>query len=70
MVTFRNVLTARDAVLGLRVPVPAGTVRCPDCDWPLAVDEDVEAFHPLTGARRVVRALGVCGGCGFTHEIT
>jgi hypothetical protein len=69
MVTLRDVPDRRDVILGLTTRVPAYVVRCPECHWPLGIDEEVEAFHPLTGETRTVAALALCGNCGFTHEL-
>jgi hypothetical protein len=68
-VTLADVPDRRDVVRGIRDRVPAWVVRCPDCGWPLGVDEAVEKFTPADPtAPRVIVRVAVCGGCEFTHE--
>lgn len=59
--------TAADVILGIRTRVPLGHPRCPECGWPLDVDDEAELFDPLTGSRRAAR-LAWCYACDFTHE--
>jgi hypothetical protein len=67
-VTLGNLPLAKDAARGILRRVPSDTARCPECGAPLAIDVDVDAFHPTTGARRMVPRVALCGCCEFTHE--
>ena len=66
-VTFADLPDRRDVARGIRVRVPVGVVRCPECDGPLSVEEQIETWHPSSGVRRTLPRVAMCGCCEFTH---